>query len=144
MNHKVYCFKLYCITNYCFIQAVTPLCLSLSVSMSLSPLYISFYPPFSNSSLSSPPPQGETPLHTACRCGLAGLTAELLQQGANPNLQTQKALPDDAQGVSLQSPLHMAIVHNHPDVVSVILEQKGGLVSGQHLHVNKTRGWMDG
>uniref|UniRef100_A0AAZ3P4Q1 FYVE-type domain-containing protein n=1 Tax=Oncorhynchus tshawytscha TaxID=74940 RepID=A0AAZ3P4Q1_ONCTS len=65
---------------------------------------------------------GETPLHTACRCGLAGLTAELLHQGANPNLQTQKALPDE--GVSLQSPLHMAIVHNHPDVVSVILEQK--------------------
>ncbi|CAB1316853.1 unnamed protein product [Coregonus sp. 'balchen'] len=67
---------------------------------------------------------GETPLHTACRCGLAGLTAELLQQGANSNLQTQKALPDEAQGVSLQSPLHMAIIHNHPDVVSVILEQK--------------------
>uniref|UniRef100_A0A8C7VK72 Ankyrin repeat and FYVE domain containing 1 n=1 Tax=Oncorhynchus mykiss TaxID=8022 RepID=A0A8C7VK72_ONCMY len=67
---------------------------------------------------------GETPLHTACRCGLADLTAELLHQGANPNLQTQKALPDEAQGVSLQSPLHMAIVHNHPDVVSVILEQK--------------------
>uniref|UniRef100_A0A8B9LR24 Ankyrin repeat and FYVE domain containing 1 n=1 Tax=Astyanax mexicanus TaxID=7994 RepID=A0A8B9LR24_ASTMX len=69
---------------------------------------------------------GETPLHTACRCGLAGLTAELLQQGANPNLQTQSALPDSdrSHGVSLQSPLHMAIVHNHPDVVSVILEQK--------------------
>uniref|UniRef100_A0A6Q2ZNT0 FYVE-type domain-containing protein n=1 Tax=Esox lucius TaxID=8010 RepID=A0A6Q2ZNT0_ESOLU len=46
---------------------------------------------------------GETPLHTACRSGLAGLTAELLQQGANPNLQTQKALPSDGQGVSLQS-----------------------------------------
>lgn len=69
--------------------------------------------------------QGESPLHTACRCGLANLTAELLQQGANPNLQTQKALPDDTHGVALQTPLHMAIVHNHPDVVSVILEQKG-------------------
>ena len=69
--------------------------------------------------------QGESPLHTACRCGLAGLTAELLQQGANPNLQTQKALPDDASGVAMQTPLHMAIAHNHPDVVSVILEQKG-------------------
>lgn len=69
--------------------------------------------------------QGESPLHTACRCGLAGLTAELLQQGANPNLQTQKALPDDASGVAAQTPLHMAIAHNHPDVVSVILEQKG-------------------
>lgn len=69
--------------------------------------------------------QGESPLHTACRCGLAGLTAELLQQGANPNLQTQKPLPDDAGGVAMQSPLHMAIAHNHPDVVSVILEQKG-------------------
>uniref|UniRef100_H3CT21 Ankyrin repeat and FYVE domain containing 1 n=1 Tax=Tetraodon nigroviridis TaxID=99883 RepID=H3CT21_TETNG len=67
---------------------------------------------------------GESPLHTACRCGLAGLTAELLQQGANPNLQTQKALPDDASGVAMQTPLHMAIAHNHPDVVSVILEQK--------------------
>lgn len=69
--------------------------------------------------------QGESPLHTACRCGLAGLTAELLQQGANPNLQTQKPLPDDASGVAMQTPLHMAIAHNHPDVVSVILEQKG-------------------
>ncbi|XP_048092836.1 LOW QUALITY PROTEIN: rabankyrin-5 [Alosa alosa] len=70
---------------------------------------------------------GETPLHTACRCGLANLTAELLQQGANPNLQTQSAVPDSGergQGVSLQSPLHMAIAYNHPDVVSVILEQK--------------------
>lgn len=69
--------------------------------------------------------QGESPLHTACRCGLANLTAELLQQGANPNLQTQKTLPDDTLGVALQTPLHMAIAHNHPDVVSVILEQKG-------------------
>lgn len=69
--------------------------------------------------------QGESPLHTACRCGLAGLTAELLQQGANPNLQTQKPLPDDTSGVATQTPLHMAIAHNHPDVVSVILEQKG-------------------
>lgn len=69
--------------------------------------------------------QGESPLHTACRFGLAGLTSELLQQGANPNLQTQKALPDAAPGVAMQTPLHMAIAHNHPDVVSVILEQKG-------------------
>uniref|UniRef100_A0A8C2ZT29 Ankyrin repeat and FYVE domain containing 1 n=1 Tax=Cyclopterus lumpus TaxID=8103 RepID=A0A8C2ZT29_CYCLU len=67
---------------------------------------------------------GESPLHTACRSGLASLTAELLQQGANPNLQTQKALPDDTVGVATQTPLHMAIAHNHPDVVSVILEQK--------------------
>lgn len=73
----------------------------------------------------SSPLQGESPLHTACRCGLASLTAELLQQGANPNLQTQMALPDEAKGVAQQSPLHMAIAHNHPDVVSVILEQKG-------------------
>lgn len=29
----------------------------------------------------------------------------------------------------MQSPLHMAIAHNHPDVVSVILEQKGQLLS---------------
>lgn len=69
--------------------------------------------------------QGESPLHTACRFGLASLTAELLQQGANPNLQTQKALPEDTAGVAMQSPLHMAIANNHPDVVSVILEQKG-------------------
>lgn len=69
--------------------------------------------------------QGESSLHTACRCGLASLTAELLQQGANPNLQTQKPLPDDPLGVAMQTPLHMAIAHNHPDVVSVILEQKG-------------------
>ncbi|XP_061819097.1 rabankyrin-5 isoform X2 [Nerophis lumbriciformis] len=67
---------------------------------------------------------GESSLHTACRSGLASLTAELLQQGANPNLQTQKSLPDDTVGVAMQTPLHMAIAHNHSDVVSVILEQK--------------------
>ncbi|XP_059764801.1 rabankyrin-5 isoform X1 [Balaenoptera ricei] len=77
---------------------------------------------------------GETPLHTACRHGLANLTAELLQQGANPNLQTEEALPSPKEpaslpssadsSVCLQTPLHMAIAYNHPDVVSVILEQK--------------------
>ncbi|XP_051847502.1 rabankyrin-5 isoform X1 [Antechinus flavipes] len=70
---------------------------------------------------------GETPLHTACRHGLSTLTAELLQQGANPNLQTEEAppaAPGPAEGIYLQTPLHMAIAYNHPDVVSVILEQK--------------------
>lgn len=77
--------------------------------------------------------KGETPLHTACQHGLANLTAELLQQGANPNIQTEKAapapkgtvMPGTADSVSFQTPLHMAIAYNHPDVVSVILEQKG-------------------
>lgn len=76
--------------------------------------------------------KGETPLHTACRHGLANLTAELLQQGANPNIQTAEVVPGQkdsssptAENVYLQTPLHMAIAHNHPDVVSVILEQKG-------------------
>lgn len=77
--------------------------------------------------------KGETPLHTACRHGLANLTAELLQQGANPNIQTAEAVPGQkdasappsAENVHLQTPLHMAIAYNHPDVVSVILEQKG-------------------
>lgn len=86
--------------------------------------------------------QGESPLHTACRCGLASLTAELLQQGANPNLQTQKALPDDTVSVAMQTPLHMAIAHNHPDVVSVILEQKG-----KHIYiwmpVTKLQTWQE-
>ncbi|XP_059511180.1 rabankyrin-5 [Stegostoma tigrinum] len=74
---------------------------------------------------------GETPLHTACRRGLANLTVELLQHGANPNIQTKRPLSvgtgvsqDSMDGLSLQTPLHMAIAHNHPDVVSVILEQK--------------------
>uniref|UniRef100_A0A8C0GXG9 Ankyrin repeat and FYVE domain containing 1 n=1 Tax=Chelonoidis abingdonii TaxID=106734 RepID=A0A8C0GXG9_CHEAB len=75
---------------------------------------------------------GETPLHTSCRHGLSNLTAELLQQGANPNIQTEEAVPSqkDASSPSasgnvyLQTPLHMAIAYNHPDVVSVILEQK--------------------
>ncbi|XP_076210885.1 rabankyrin-5 isoform X1 [Aptenodytes patagonicus] len=74
---------------------------------------------------------GETPLHTACRHGLANLTAELLQQGANPNIQTAEAVlaqkdasSPTAENVYLQTPLHMAIAYNHPDVVSVILEQK--------------------
>lgn len=59
-----------------------------------------------------------------------------MQQGANPNLQTEEALPSLKEAVSLpssvdssvylQTPLHMAIAYNHPDVVSVILEQKGG------------------
>ena len=77
--------------------------------------------------------QGESPLHTACRYGLASLTSELLQQGANPNLQTQKALPEATPGVAMQTPLHMAIAHNHPDVVSVILEQKGSSILHVHM-----------
>ncbi|XP_043938036.1 rabankyrin-5 [Protopterus annectens] len=75
---------------------------------------------------------GETPLHTACRYGLANLTVELLQQGANPNIQTKHPVPaskvslssEPGDGIYLQTPLHMAIAYNHPDVVSVILEQK--------------------
>ncbi|CAJ0924439.1 unnamed protein product [Ranitomeya imitator] len=75
---------------------------------------------------------GETPLHTACRHGLPNLTTELLQQGANPNLQTQEAIPapkgspptSPSSSTYLQTPLHMAIAYNHPDVVTVILEQK--------------------
>ncbi|XP_030392208.1 rabankyrin-5 isoform X3 [Gopherus evgoodei] len=75
---------------------------------------------------------GETPLHTSCRHGLSNLTAELLQQGANPNIQTEEAVPSQKDASSppasgnvyLQTPLHMAIAYNHPDVVSVILEQK--------------------
>lgn len=84
--------------------------------------------------------KGETPLHTACQHGLANLTAELLQQGANPNIQTEKAVPaqkganapSTADSVYLQTPLHMAIAYNHPDVVSVILEQKGKGFVGWH------------
>lgn len=79
--------------------------------------------------------KGETPLHTACRHGLANLTAELLQQGANPNIQTAEVAPGQkdassptAENVYLQTPLHMAIAYNHPDVVSVILEQKGSVL----------------
>ncbi|CAH2222887.1 rabankyrin-5 isoform X1 [Pelobates cultripes] len=75
---------------------------------------------------------GESPLHTACREGLSNLTAELLQQGANPNIQTQEPVPspkgsvanNPSSSVYLQTPLHMAIAYSHPDVVSVILEQK--------------------
>uniref|UniRef100_A0A4W3ID53 Ankyrin repeat and FYVE domain containing 1 n=1 Tax=Callorhinchus milii TaxID=7868 RepID=A0A4W3ID53_CALMI len=74
---------------------------------------------------------GETPLHTACRHGLASLTVELLLHGANPNIQTSQPLPTcpgpaqtSTEGLHMQTPLHMAIAYNHPDVVSVILEQK--------------------
>ncbi|KAG9492566.1 hypothetical protein GDO78_000846 [Eleutherodactylus coqui] len=75
---------------------------------------------------------GETPLHTACRHGLPSLTTELLQQGANPNLQTEESIPvpkgspptSPSSSTYLQTPLHMAIAYNHPDVVTVILEQK--------------------
>lgn len=76
---------------------------------------------------------GETPLHTACRHGLPNLTTELLQQGANPNLQTQEPVPapkgspptsSSSSSTYLQTPLHMAIAYKHPDVVTVILEQK--------------------
>ncbi|XP_038615045.1 rabankyrin-5 [Tachyglossus aculeatus] len=82
--------------------------------------------------------RGETSLHTACRHGLSSLTAELLQQGANPNVQTTEAPSPagPADGVFLQTPLHVAIAHNHPDVVSVILEQKANaLHATSNLHI---------
>lgn len=47
-------------------------------------------------------------------------------------MPAQKAttIPNTTENVSLQTPLHMAIAYNHPDVVSVILEQKGKEVGG--------------
>uniref|UniRef100_A0A3P9AHQ3 Ankyrin repeat and FYVE domain containing 1 n=1 Tax=Esox lucius TaxID=8010 RepID=A0A3P9AHQ3_ESOLU len=63
--------------------------------------------------------------------------AQLIKRGSNPDapdIASGTVQENDGQGVSLQSPLHMAIVHNHPDVVSVILEQKGAL-RGQRTSV---------
>uniref|UniRef100_T1J2P3 BTB domain-containing protein n=1 Tax=Strigamia maritima TaxID=126957 RepID=T1J2P3_STRMM len=75
--------------------------------------------------------KGETPLHTACEFGLARLSEALLRAGANPNLQTfvpnSSHYTQDEEEIPLvykQTPLHLAIIQKHENVIRVILEHK--------------------
>ncbi|XP_077996108.1 rabankyrin-5-like isoform X2 [Glandiceps talaboti] len=91
--------------------------------------------------------QGETPLHTAARYGLAKLTLQLLHKGANPNAQTRfdvsKPLgryniegTDVVHEATQQTPLHIAIANKHTDVVAVFLEHRANsLHSNNNLQI---------
>ena len=77
--------------------------------------------------------QGETALHLACEKGLLKLTEILLDKGANPNSQTlkpslsvtqQMTFDGELPPVSQQTPLHLALVHRHSDVVEIFLQHK--------------------
>lgn len=78
--------------------------------------------------------QGETGLHLACEKGLLKLTEILLDKGANPNSQTLKpshsateqlTFDGELPPVSQQTPLHLALVHRHSDIVEIFLQHKG-------------------
>ena len=57
--------------------------------------------------------KGESPLHLAASKGLTRLAEAILLAGGNPNLQT---VFDDRQ-----TPLHLAIKHQHKDVIQAII-----------------------
>ncbi|KAL5017224.1 hypothetical protein ScPMuIL_006813 [Solemya velum] len=79
--------------------------------------------------------KGETPLHIACEGGLGNLVKSLLDRRANPNTQTlgpsshalgqtDFGLEDDTLPVARQTPLHLALLHKHSDIVELFLEHK--------------------
>ncbi|XP_076107100.1 rabankyrin-5-like isoform X1 [Mytilus galloprovincialis] len=77
--------------------------------------------------------KGETGLHLACEKGLLKLTEILLDKGANPNSQTLKpshsateqlTFDGELPPVSQQTPLHLALVHRHSDIVEIFLQHK--------------------
>lgn len=60
------------------------------------------------------------------------LTEILLDRGGNPNSQTLKPSPteqyafdEETPPASQQTPLHLALVHRHSDVVEIFLQHKG-------------------
>ncbi|XP_076367426.1 rabankyrin-5 isoform X2 [Tachypleus tridentatus] len=75
--------------------------------------------------------KGESPLHVACENGLSNLSTMLLQQGANPNIQTTDrnaievlTAEDDENFAFQQTPLHLAIKNGHEETVNAIIEHK--------------------
>ena len=68
--------------------------------------------------------QGETALHVACRRGLVSLVRALLEAGANANIQTVLSA-DGSDGVTKQTPLHVAVEAGHKDIVRTFLDFKG-------------------
>jgi ankyrin repeat protein len=80
--------------------------------------------------------QGETPLHIACEKSLTNLVVVLLDKGSNPNAQTVKIetsggsltsdllSENDTVPVSQQTPLHLALLNGHSDIVNVFLQFK--------------------
>ncbi|XP_052269001.1 rabankyrin-5-like isoform X3 [Dreissena polymorpha] len=80
--------------------------------------------------------KGETPLHIACEKGLTNLVKVLLNKGGNPNAQTRtiepplSSLPSelltdaDTAPVSQQTPLHLALLSNHADILAIFLQFK--------------------
>ncbi|XP_060560051.1 rabankyrin-5-like, partial [Ruditapes philippinarum] len=80
--------------------------------------------------------KGETPLHIACEKSLTNLVVVLLDKGSNPNAQTVKIetsggsltsdllSENDTVPVSQQTPLHLALLNGHSDIVNVFLQFK--------------------
>ena len=69
--------------------------------------------------------KGETPLHIASALGLNNLSQALLKAGANCNLTTLAGnLDSESQEVYNQTPLHLAILNKHEEVIKTILSYK--------------------
>jgi ankyrin repeat protein len=67
--------------------------------------------------------QGETALHIASQRGLVRLVKALLDNGANANAQTQ--IPADGCSTFKQTPMHLAVLAAHTEVVKILLDFKG-------------------
>ncbi|XP_041972423.1 rabankyrin-5 [Aricia agestis] len=77
---------------------------------------------------------GLTALHAACANGLTRLTAALLDHGAKPNIQTAYGEHEDT--VYRQTPLHLAVLHNHEGAVLAVIEHKKHLEQSESSNPN--------
>ena len=66
---------------------------------------------------------GETALHRAAYYGLANVVKALLDQEANPNLQTVFKI-NEFESDFRQTPLHLAIAEKQIQVIQELLERK--------------------
>ena len=69
---------------------------------------------------------GETALHATARGGLCNIAKSLLQQGANPNIQTNSSSPQKSNAITScryrETPLHIASTNGDYTFIKMFLE----------------------
>ena len=81
---------------------------------------------------------GETALHRAAYYGLANVVKALLDQEANPNLQTVFKI-NEFESDFRQTPLHLAIAEKQIQVIQELLERKDNHIKPDYNIKNSRR-----
>ncbi|CAF4970877.1 unnamed protein product, partial [Rotaria sp. Silwood1] len=69
--------------------------------------------------------QGETVLHLTSQLGLEQFTRALLENGANPNIQTHQILSSDIEqnsNIGLQTPIHRAVYASQERILDIYIQ----------------------